>query len=119
MNITTFANFNGPLSLRAESSNPAISVALDKQSVNPPPGQTAVANITISVDAAALAGTNTYTIIGTDPNGVEKSTEASVTVIAPDFSVLVTPVSKTIDAGETTSYTIQLESFVGLQVLLH
>jgi len=110
---STFENFSGPLTLRVESDETLLSLHLGANTINPAPGDVGHFTVTIFADATLQAGNYSYRLYSTDANGTEKLFEANVRVLGSDYTILVTPGSRTIDAARSTTYLAQIESIKG------
>ncbi len=110
--VTPINGFNSPVSLSA--SGPLIG-ALGTFSPNP---ATASSTLTVSIMPNTPAGTYTLTLTGTS-GGLSHSTSVTLIVNA-DFSLSASPTSRTINHGQSTTYSITitaLNGFTGSVVL--
>ena len=110
--VTPINGFNSPVSLSA--SGPLIG-ALGTFSPNP---ATASSTLTVSIMPNTPAGTYTLTLTGTS-GGLSHSTTVTLIVNA-DFSLSASPTSRTINHGQSTTYSITiaaLNGFTGSVVL--
>jgi len=110
--VTPINGFNSPVSLSA--SGPLIG-ALGTFSPNP---ATASSTLTVSIMSNTPAGTYTLTLTGTS-GSLTHSTSVTLIVNA-DFSLSAAPTSRTINHGQSTTYSITiaaLNGFTGSVVL--
>ena len=110
--VTPINGFNSPVSLSA--SGPLIG-ALGTFSPNP---ATTSSTLTVSIMSNTPAGTYTLTLTGTS-GGLSHSTSVTLIVNA-DFSLSASPTSRTINHGQSTTYSITiaaLNGFTGSVVL--
>ena len=114
VSITSLNNFAGPVTLSSSPSSPA-GLIPSSFSVNPvtvPAGGTAKSNFTVSVPAGTTPGPYSLTVTGSNST-TSRNTSVSVTVIAPDFTIISSPSSLNILQGSSGTTTITLTSLNG------
>ncbi len=111
---TSLNNFAGSITLSSSPSSP-LGLITSSFSVNPvtvPAGGTAKSNFTISVPANTSPGSYGLTVTGSNTT-TSRNTSVSVTVIAPDFTIVSNPSSLNILQGSSGTTTITLSSLYG------
>jgi hypothetical protein len=73
---------------------------------------TGASSLTITIPASVAAGNYPLVITGTSGT-LSHSAQATLTVIAPDFSISATPTTQTITAGGNTTYTVSTGAING------
>jgi hypothetical protein len=80
-----------------------------------PPGATTTSSLTISTTAAVAAGSYPFTITGTS-GSLSHSTSATLVVSSTgDFSISVTPTSRTVHRGSSVKYTVRVTASGGFK----
>ena len=105
LTITPLSGFNSPVTLSA--SGPLIG-ALGTFSPNP---ATTSSTLTVSIISQTPAGTYTFTLTGAS-GSLSHSTTVTLVVNA-DFSLSASPTSRTINHGQSTTYTISIKPLNG------
>ncbi|MEO7803026.1 MAG: S8 family serine peptidase [Actinomycetota bacterium] len=100
INVTRVRGFADPVTLSA-SGLPTGSTA----SFDPNPATDSSATMTVSTSASTPRGTYTITVSGTNST-LTRMTAVSLAVEGPDFSLSVSPPSKTVSPGESGNYSI-------------
>jgi hypothetical protein len=102
---TTQFGFTGSISLTCSGSAPA-TCAFNPTSIAP--GETSTLTIS-NLNAVSASGLN-FAVIGTSDS---QTAFLPLTVLFPDFTILVTPPSATVSAGQSASYTLSLTPLNG------
>jgi plastocyanin len=111
---TSLNNFAGSVTLSSSPSSPT-GLMTSSFSVNPvmvPAGGTAKSNFTISVPVGTSPGSYSLTVTGSNST-TSRNTSVSVTVTAPDFTIISSPSSLNIPQGSSGTTTITLTSLNG------
>jgi len=114
ISVASLGNFAGPVTLSSSPSSPP-GLMTSGFSVNPvtvPAGGVAKSNFTISVPAGTSPGTYGLTVTGSNSTK-SRNTSVSVTVTAPDFTIISSPSSLNIPQGSSGMTTITLTSLNG------
>jgi hypothetical protein len=114
ISVASLGNFVGSVALSSSPSSPP-GLMTSGFSVNPvtvPAGGTAKSNFTISVPAGTPAGTYGLTVTGSNSSS-SHNTSLSVTVTAPDFTIISSPSSLNILQGASGTTAITLTSLNG------
>ena len=112
--VTSLNNFVGSVTLSSSPSSPP-GLMTTGFSVNPvmvPAGGTAKSNFTISVPASTSPGSYSITVTGSNTTK-SHNTIVSLTVIAPDFTIISSPSSLNVPQGSSGTTTITLSSLNG------
>jgi len=111
VSITSLNNFAGSVTLSSSPSSPP-GLLTSSFSVNPvmvPTGGTAKSNFTISVPAGTSPGSYSLTVTGSNAT-TSRNTSVSLTVVAPDFTLISSPLSLNVPQGSSGTTTITLSS---------
>jgi len=114
VSITSLNNFAGSVTLSSSPSSPP-GLLTSSFSVNPvmvPTGGTAKSNFTISVPAGTSPGSYSLTVTGSNAT-TSRNTSVSLTVVAPDFTLISSPLSLNVPQGSSGTTTITLSSLNG------
>src|SRR5262249_11865026 len=109
VSVSPFGGFADDVTLSVGA--PAgVSAALDRTMIT---GGSGTAALAVGVDAAAAPGTYPVTVPGV-AGDVPRTPRVTVTVTAPpDFPIAASPLSRTVNAGATASYTLTIGALNG------
>ena len=107
--VTALNGFSGAVDLTV-SGLPAGATPQFSPSPVSPGATPATATLTITTTSATTGGTYVLTITGTAGGVVHATT---VTLAVKDFALSVSPVSRTVKRGKSTSYTVTVTSLTG------
>jgi len=120
VSIVSRDEFNESVALSCATANPAVTCALNPNSVTPPANGTGSATLSITTLGAAPAGNYTITVQGTSGAQVHQADLALTVLLPPDFKLAAAPLSAAVVAGNsatspvTVSSLNQFNSAVGL-----
>lgn len=106
--VTARAGFTSPVSLAVSGLPTGATASFSPSSL--PGGGTST--LTVTTSASSPLGTSTLTVTGTG-GGHQATATASLTLARPDFSVSASPSSRTLNPGQTTTYTVDIGSLGG------
>ena len=114
ISVASLGNFAGSVTLSSSPSSPPglMTSGFSVNQVTVPAGGTAKSNFTISIPAGTSPGSYSLTITGSNST-TSRNTSVSVTVTAPDFTIISTLSSLNIPQGSSGTTTITLTSLNG------
>ena len=108
--VASVGSFAADVSLSATGLPAGAAAAIDPSTVT---GGAGTARLTVSTDGSLAPGTYPFTVVGTS-GSLTHSTGATLVVSPPpDFSIAVTPTSRTVNPGAGTSYAVTVGSLYG------
>ncbi len=111
--VTSFNNFNSPVSLALTNNPPGTAGVFSPSSVTPNPNSPVQSTLNVSVAPDAIPGTYNITVTGSSPGVSSKSSQVTITIStlnAPDFSVYVLPATLSVTQNSSGTATIQVVS---------
>ncbi len=109
--LTGLDGYSNAVTLSVTSALPAgVSASFSPNPVGPGGSST----LTVSTNGTTPAGSYLISIMGTDPSGSPShTTTVTLVVVAPDFTIGVTPAAETRNPGLTASYTVTIGALNG------
>ena len=108
--ISSIGGFAGDVALTISGLPAGIAASLSPATVTRGSG---TSQLTLTTQATLAPGTYPFTITGTSGGTSHNASETLVVNPAPDFTVAVTPLSRTVNAGGATTYTVNVGSVTG------
>ena len=108
--ISSIGGFAGDVSLATSGLPAGVAAGLSPTTVT---GGSGTSQLTLTTQSSLAPGTYPFTISGTSGGATHNASATLVVTPAPDFAVAVTPLSRSVNAGGSTTYSVSVGSLNG------
>ncbi len=108
--VTSLGDFSEPVLLSLQGWS---NFSFSPSTVTPLSGGSAISTLTIGVPSSATAGIYNLIITGTTGTQSHSANITLMVTLTPDFTLSVSPASRTIQNGSSTTYTVKITSLNG------